>query len=359
MAGPEIPFLDPNFLVFPRDPSPGALGNFTKQSRIEEGRQLEIEPQLRLWEVRAFVSDTVPLAGDAQEALSRPCHHKFHLNQSPLFIYLHEGGHRAVYYELVGDENRKLVYIAVRVESRLPSNALLLARRPINALLDVLVRDLHLPLAVQRLDLMSPTDGGVLISEMLIPARNGVIFGPLGGILQAVPFAPYDALYREALTNPSPFYRLLCAYKMYEGTNRLRRWLHERCVEQHIDERLPPDPEVDPQELVRMGLEPAVVGGVRRAADLFNLLRDHRDAIAHFLIERDEGDSHVYLADGHHLKMYSIGASALLRYAHRVLEDLRMFFGRYPALGQLGGMILPMPENRDQFVVRAREYGLE
>jgi hypothetical protein len=358
MDAPGIP-PDPNLLIFPRDPSSGALGNFAKQSRTEEIRDLEAARQLRLWDVRAFVSDTVPLAGDAAEVLSRPCHHKFLLNENPLLIYLHEGGHRAVYYELVGDENRKLTHIAVRVESRLPSNALLLARRPINALLDVLVRDFNLPLAVQRLDLISPADGGVLISEMLIPARNGVIFGPLGGILQAVPFAPYDALYREALTNPSPFYRLLCAWKMYEGTNRLRRWLHERCREQHIDERLPSDPDVDPQELVRIGLDPAFVAGVRKAADLFNLLGDHRDAIAHFLIERDRDDSHVYLADGRHLMMYAVGGSALLRYAHRVLEDLRMFFVKHPALGHGGAMILPMPENRDQFVVRAGDYGLE
>jgi hypothetical protein len=234
-----------------------------------------------------------------------------------------------------------------------------LARRPINALLDVLTRDRNSPLTVQRLELISPIDGGTLLTEMLIPERNGVIFGPLGGILQAVPFAPYDALYREALTNPSPFYRLLCAWKMYEGTNRLRRWLHERCVQTRVDERLPPDPDVDPQELVRIGFDPAVVAGVRRAADLFNLLGEQRNAIAHFLIERDGEESHVYLADGRHLAMYAVGASALLRYAHRVLEELRLFYVRHPGLGLGGGMLLPQPENRDQFAVRAQDYGLE
>lgn len=359
MGTANAPSPDPNLLLFPREPSTGALGNFAKQSRTAEIRDLEATRQLRLWEVRAFLSDTVPLAGDAAEVLSRPYHHLFFLNESPLLIYLHQGGRSAIYYELVGDENKKLSYIAVRVESRLPSNALLLARRPINALLDVLTRDLNLPLTVQRLDLISPIDGGVLITEMPIPAREGVVFGPLGGILQAVPFAAYDALYREALTNPSPFYRLLCAWKMYEGTNRLRRWLRERCAETNIVERLPPDPDVDPQELIRIGLDPSFVGGVRKAADLFNLLGDQRDAIAHFLIERDGDESHVYLADGHHFMMYAVGASALLRYAHRVLEDLRLFYVRHPALAQSGSMLLPLPENRDQFVVRAREHGLE
>jgi hypothetical protein len=359
MVTSDAPTPDPNLLVYPRDACPGALGTFTKQSRWAEIGSLEVTRQLRAWEVRAFISDTVPLAGDAAEALSRSCHHKFFINQSPLFLYLHEGSRRAVYYELVGDEDNKLAYIAVRVESCLPSNALLVARRPINALLDVLTRDLSLPLAVQRLDLMSPTDGAVLLSEMLIPARNGVVFGPIGGIVQATPFAQYDALYREALTNPSPFYRLLCAWKMYEGTSRLRRELHERCVQKKIVDRLPPDPDVDPQELIRIGLDPTSVSGIKKAADLFNLMAVHRNAIAHFLIEKDGNEGQVYLADGRHFIVYAVGASALLRCAHRVLEDLRSFYMGHPALWQGGVVMVPLPENRDQFVVRARDYGLE
>lgn len=255
---------DPNMLLFPRDPSIGALGSFIKQSRLDELRKLEASRETRTWEVRAFVSDCVPLIGDAAEALARPLHHKFFLNESPLFIYLHKGGLSAVYYELRGDEDRKLRYIAIRVQSRLPSNALLLARQPINALIDVLVRDMNLPLLVQRLELVSPLDGGVLITEMLIPDRHGVEFGPLGGILQAVPFAPYDALYREALTSSSPFYRLLCAWKMYEGTNRLRKWIREKCHELGITERIPSDPDVNPQELADIGLDVMFAGGVRK-----------------------------------------------------------------------------------------------
>jgi hypothetical protein len=88
-------------------------------------------------------------------------------------------------------------------------------------------------------------------------------------------------------------------------------------------------------------------------------LGDYRNAIAHFLTERDGDESHVYLADGRHFMMYGVGASALLRYAHRVLEDLRLFYVGHPSLGQRGAMLLPLPENRNQFVVRAQDYGLE
>jgi hypothetical protein len=200
---------DANMLIFPGEPTPGALGVFVRHDRLNELRELEVEKQNRVWEVRGLISDHVPLAGDAVAALERGSYHLFHLKENPLWIYLHSGGRNAIYYQLVGDAEGKLSHIAVSVESRFPSNALLLARRPLNALLDVFSSDSGMPLLLQRLELMSPRDGGILLTEMLLPHRGGVVLGPLGGILQAVPFAPYDALYREALTTSSPFYRLL------------------------------------------------------------------------------------------------------------------------------------------------------
>jgi hypothetical protein len=306
------------------------------------------------------LSDHIPLAGDAQAAMARELHHLFYLNENPLWIYLHSGGRSAVYYELVGDQDGKLRYVGVRVEAKLPSNAVLTARQPINALLDVFTRDFHMPLVIQQLDLISPRNGAVLLTQMLIPHRGGVRFGPLGGIHQAVPFAPYDALYREALTASSPFYRLLCAWKMYEGAQRLRKWIREQCEQRRITTRMPPDPEVDRDELIRMGLREDFVAGISRAGDLFERLADARHAIAHFLIERDEGESHVYLADGRQLETYAVGSAVLLRYAHRLLENLRIFCVQQGIpLGLALSNILPLPESRGQFIARAKEYGLE
>lgn len=345
-------------LIAPGEVCPGALGAFAKHRKLDEIKKLETDRQLQKWEVRAVVSDHVPLAGDAVAALSRPSFHLLELNENPLWIYLHSGGRNAIYYGLFADANGMLQYISVKVESKLPSNAILLARRPLNALLDVLTRDSNMPLTIQRLDLISPIDGEVLISELLIPERHGVKLGPLGGIMQAVPFAPYDALYREALTTASPFYRFLCAWKMYEGTNRIRRWIREQCEARRIPDRMPPDPDVDQGELIRMGFLPEFVKGIRKAGDLFAKLTDQRSAIAHFLFDTNGAESHVYLADGSQLIEYAVASAAMLRYAHRVLEDLRLFCtGRIPFF--TGGTILPLPQNRDQFAVRASDHGLE
>jgi hypothetical protein len=220
---------DPFVLLFPAEPAPGILAALARQSRLEEIKQHEQSKVSQVWTVRGIISDSVPLSGAPQEVIERPPHNLLYLNEDTLSIYLHSGGRQAIYYDLVGDECRKLSYIEVRVESRLPSNAVMLARRPLNALLDVLTRDYDMPLTVQRVELISPLDGKPFVYQMLLPHNRGIQAGPLGGIMQAVPFAPYDAIYREALTSSSPFYRLLCAARMFEGTGTIRKWLRQQC----------------------------------------------------------------------------------------------------------------------------------
>lgn len=126
-----------------------------------------------------------------------------------------------------------------------------------------------------------------------------------------------------------------------------------------ITDHLPPDPEVDQEELVRLGFLPEFAKGIRRAGDLFTKLGDQRNAIAHFLIDADGAESHVYLADGSNLVQYAVASAALLRYAHRVLDELRLFCVRRISLITAGAAILPSPKHRDQFLVRAKDYGLE
>jgi hypothetical protein len=328
------------------------LGVLVRASRVDEFRRLEHENRRRVWHVRGVVSDHIPLCGDPRLALAQAPEHNLFVNNPPLSIYLHAGGINAVYYDLVADERGRLAYIEVRVETSLPGEALILAWRPLNALLDALVRNEELPWALSRLELVSPGDGEVIAYELILPYRNGVRIGPLGGIDQLMPFAPYDAIYREAVVSSSPFYRLLCAFRIYDGTTEIRRWLREQCEQHRIEDRMPADPEVAAAELLGLGFSPEIVNGIRRARDLFERFREHRNAIAHFLVEGEQGQAHVYLADGLMIRTYSMGAVALLKYAHRTLRELRMFYTAHLAPILMRGMVLPLPEHRDRYVVR-------
>jgi len=291
--------------------------------------------------------------GSVADILARPPHHMVPLNETPLSIYLHHGGHNAVYYDFIGDDDGRLRHIEVRVETDLPSNAFLYARQPLNEILDAMSRmPPQVPLALQRLELVSPRDDGVLACELILPYTTGVRMGPLGGIWQWQQFAPYDAVFREAIASASPFYRLLCAFRVYEGINWIRHWIREQCTARNIQERMPGDPDVDVAELRRLGFDPNFLQGIRTAADLFGKLRELRNGIAHFLFEGQQGYAHTYLARGEVVLTYSLGGAVLLRYAARAIDDLRIFCNRHLQSHLFRGSILPLREIRDRFNIR-------
>jgi hypothetical protein len=101
--GAEEANVDPYVLIDPQEPYPGTLSVLARQSRMAELDALQRQRQRRLWSVRGVISDYIPLIGDADAVLARPPYHNFHLVRSPLPIYLHSGGNRAVYYDLVSN----------------------------------------------------------------------------------------------------------------------------------------------------------------------------------------------------------------------------------------------------------------
>jgi len=340
-------------IVHPREPMAGALAVAVREDRFNEMGALEQERARRIWRVRGIISDTIPLGGDIRSGLERRREHNFFLNENPLSIYLHRGGRDATYFDFVANGERRLDYIEVRVDTDLPGNAFLYARQPLNEMLDVLVRNPpHPPLVIQRLELVSPNDGAILAYEVTLHFMQGVAFGPLGGVLQWPIFAPYHAIFREAIVNPSPFYRLLCAWRVYEGIQVVRRWLREQCERFNINERLPRSPEVDVAHLERMGFEREWCARIRRVDDLFREMGDLRNGIAHFLFEGEAGHAHVYLSNGPQIQIYSISSAILLGYVGREIDVLRQFYSQRIEGRIMRGMLLPMVGNREQFVVR-------
>jgi len=345
---------DHEFLIaFPQQPTPGTLTVVVPAERVEEMARLEKERQMRLWTVRAEISDHVPLAGGLSEVLNRPSYHSLFLNENPLSIYLHRGGRNATYYDFVAEQGDRVSSLQVRVETDLPSSAFFFAKRPLNEMLDIFARgEPLLPLVIQRLELLSPHDGQPVAFELIMPYDKGLKLGPLGGVMQWPPFAPYAAIFREAVTTSSPFYRLLCACRVYEGTNSIRRWLKEQRAKFNVPDRLPADPEVDCEELQRFGFNAEFVKDIRKAGHLFDKLGTYRNGVAHFLVEGKEKDFHMYLADAQVISEYWIGATVLLKYANVAIVELQQFYTAHIEQHLMRGQILPMLEHREEFDVR-------
>ena len=311
---------------------------------------------------RAYLSDHIPLAGNSPDTLRETGRHFLHVNpkENPLWIYLHAGGRRAVYFGLFDDANGNLDYILVRVASTRLNNIFLLARGPIKR-----------PVGCPRTQLSDASSNSTLrpnVSFKWCCSTVGMFDfrasrrcdWPYGRNHASNSIRPYDALYRETLISPSPFYRLICGWKMYEGAGRIRRQVREGCERRRVPAKLPADPTITTDRLREFDFTEEFAFGITCAPDLFEKLRETRNAISHFLIDTDDGESMVYVADGRQLHHYSMCAAAMLHYSYQALEDLSLFSVKNGVHLRTGkSMILPMPQNRDQFPVRASDYGME
>ncbi len=224
MADERIFFLHPNAHWG------GCLTAVARENALPRVAELERAPQLRIYRVRATIADAVPLVGDLPDLLRSTPFERVRLQEDPLLMHLHHGGWNAVYYRLVGAADTHLLdYIEVRVKTVFPRAAFDFGRTAINHLLDSLVTVWDLPMVIARLDLLTTEAEDVLISELFMPFATKLEMGPLGGMDQAPLFAPWLATWREAMTATSPYWRLLCAWRVYDGISDLRRRIKKTC----------------------------------------------------------------------------------------------------------------------------------
>lgn len=342
-------------VVFPSPPTAGVSGICIPEEHREEIAHLASERKVRLWTVRAIISDHVPMAGELEEAIRRPLQHSLMLNENPLTIYVSENGLNAVYYDLKGGEDNRLSHIELRVETDHPDRAIKLAWQPFNNLLDNIARTYSLPLIISRLELLSPSSGEPIAYNLLLPNSSGLLMGPLGGVVLDPIFMPVDAIWREALVSSSPFYRLLCAYRMEAACDELRNAMRSIIKKRGLALQPPPEQPTDPQVLIGLGMVAGEVTKLRDVKKLFAHFTPLRNAIGHFLIKAHVGSTkkmHIPISDGESIRLYSIASSALLYHVHLKIESLRSFFNKNNLRESMRGTVLPLPERKLDFPVR-------
>jgi hypothetical protein len=91
---------------------------------------------------------------------------------------------------------------------------------------------------------------------------------------------------------------LRCAARIFEGTATIRTWLKTQAEARGKRVKLPPEIKISQEKLRRFGVSQDFTAEIATAQDLYHKLRGMRDAVAHFLIEREGVDIHVYLAEG-------------------------------------------------------------
>jgi hypothetical protein len=341
------------YIVHPKVPLEGCLTLVCNgELAVKALRQIESELRPCRYRVRATVADTIPLVGDLEALLGPRPFSNIRLNEDPLQIYLHHGGMNATYYRYVGNAEHLLLYVEVVVESRYPSSALSLGRLALNRLLDNESRNWNLPLVIARLDLLTEESDLVLASEIVLPHKSHIEYGPLGGMDQALLFTPWLALLREARTATSPFYKLLCAWRAYDGIGVLRKSIREAAERLGVTERLPKDPPLDVDLLRDAGVSQEFLSSTKRAGDLFQALTEMRNGVGHFLLDNGE---HVYMSDAHAYKDYSLASHVLLRTAQDAVAELKAYYGTHVESRTRIGSIGPDRNRAGQFIVRDPE----
>jgi hypothetical protein len=339
------------FVVDPKEPLPGCLSVVASASQLDRLGLVEKNREVKRFLTRAYLSDHIPLCGSIENIISRKPYHLLKVNEDPLSIYLHHGGRNAIYYDLKPDENGSLEYIEVEIEAELPSSTFSPARTAANELLDSLQREIWIPLSLMRIDLYIKGEPDPLAHQLILPYPGGLKIGPLGGIHQYPAFSFYEAVLREGILSTSPYYRLLCAYRLYEGINKLRAWMKSICDKLKITDKLPKDPKVNKELLKGFGLDKKFIGSVKNIGDLWKHYSELRNRVAHFFLKDDSPPLHF--SHGPTYYQYSLAGAILLYHSNIAFNELSQFFNQKLNSALLRGSILPLKENRDQFIIRS------
>jgi hypothetical protein len=166
-----------------------------------------------------------------------------------------------------------------------------------------------------------------------------------------MPFAvAYEALIREAITTGSPYYRLLCAYRLYEGLQPLRKTIRELAEKFGVTAQMPKPPTVDLEFLKRVGFTPDFLEKLKHAEDFWKESAALRHAAVHFLLDGSSGP--ISLSHGGTYHVYSLVGAVLLQYSHQAFRELSGHATKYFGDRLTRGSVLPMIQRRDDFLLR-------
>ena len=341
-------------IVWPHQAVPGSLAIVSTKLHVARLQELQAAQGGTLYQVHAVVGDHIPLVGGLGDIINYRPANGLTVNEPPLTIYLHHGGRDAVFLDLNAFDDGALSEISVEVEAGSPPEAFAAARSAVNELLDVLMRRLWLPLVLTRLDLHVGDEANPIAHQVHVPFAGGLSVGPLAGIHQYPLFSELESLAREAICTTSPYYRLLCAYRLYEGIGALRGRIRQILTDLSPDIQMPKDLKVDSETLAAMGLGALSDSGVRTVGDLHGKMTDLRNQVAHFLLTKGEPAPPLHTSNGYSYQVFSMAGAALLHYGFLALQELASFFRQNLEGRLLVGSVLPVKEQRSRYRVVAR-----
>jgi len=191
-------------LSFPHPALPGALTMAFRESRLREIGLLSYRKERKTFTVRAVMTDNaMPSNCSLEDVVTfQPRTQVFLADGAfPAFKYYSNG--KAVLFDLICGPDNTLTHIQTYVSARVPELALGYARAAINQFIDTLTLYTQHPLAIQRLELMSLENGGVLASQITVPTRITTRVAKFHSLRAGGPFLNAESICRQAITSAS------------------------------------------------------------------------------------------------------------------------------------------------------------
>lgn len=129
-------------------------------------------------------------------------------------------------------------------------------------------------------------------------------------------------------SHSSRYYRLLLAYRGFEGVQQIRRVVKELATDLAISDRLPKAIHLDTLELARLQFH-SEIHALRDTGELFAYYRGLRDAVAHFLLDQNKTASGSLQFSSTQVCNYSKVSTVLLKYLRLELIQLRDYYEKF------------------------------
>ena len=349
----DISQPDANRIWQVEDAFPGEHTMIYRESSTREVVKYGMSLERRVFRTRAVITDQgQPLNSSLEEVLTFVPKNRIRLPDGPFAMWKHYGGKRAVFFDLCADADGNFSAVEVDVSAVRPELALAYARASVNQLLDSLTFPVPHPLVIQRLELKSlENKDAILAYQITMPHQFATEIGRIGGIGPNGAFRGVEAILREAATNSSPYYRLMLAYRGFEGTKRIRRQFAAFVEKHKVQAPEPETPKVDRTEMARHGFRGKALG-LESIAKLIEHYKELRDAAAHFFLGgRGKAASQHLQLSSTVAHTYAKVSALLLIHLRREVTCLKQYHMRYIAPLTHLGMILPVETARDRYVV--------
>jgi len=281
--------MDKNLLIMehPEVHCPGNVEVIIPESSRSKIEEIQKDRKERLYLGRAYLSSIYDNTRPDDKILKFSGATLIKMAEKELRSYLN-WQNSGVVFTFRGNSDKMLNRVEAYSKGTLPSNALDNFKSALYTLIDRLVYTLKCPIYVQSIALL--INNKPLLYELPITFAGEKTLTYEGGLNSVHWFAPLEALEREAICSPSPFYRVLCRFHIYEGIKYyLRKELRSFANKINQKAKIPKTPRITKSELRALRINKESMSKIKTYEDVAEAFRELRNGIVHFLMGEHKG----------------------------------------------------------------------